>query len=208
MATNADERRRIDTTHAPWARRFRQTRHVRVALAWCILMTANLPATACTSTRPQAHPAQAQAEGDVEALRSATRPFTDLATAVAAGYAAEVKDCIVHEHHGAMGYHHINRSYIEKTISPDRPQILLYERLASGEYRLNGAEFIIPFRLWPRDSVAPVFLGQRMKPEDTLMYWYLHVWAWKENPEGLFSDFHPSVRCDESSRKVYRPNPG
>ena len=126
---------------------------------------------------------------------------------MAAGYAAEVKDCIVHEHHGAMGYHHINRAYIERDVSVERPQFLLYERLPGGEYRLNGVEFIIPFRLWPRDSIAPVFMGQRMKPEDSFKYWYLHVWAWHANPEGLFADSHPAVQCAEDARKVYRPNP-
>lgn len=163
---------------------------------------------ACNPSRPPVMPVpDAQSSEAVSALRMATRPFHDLAHAVAAGYNAEVKDCIVHEHHGAMGYHHVNRSYIEKAIAPERPQILLYERLPSGEYQLNGAEFIIPFRLWPRDSIAPVFMGQRMKPEDTLNYWYLHVWAWKENPEGVFADFHPSVHCAEQARRVYRPNP-
>jgi len=63
-------------------------------------------------------------------------------------------------------------------IRATRPQILLYERFPSGEYRLNAVEFIIPYRLWAPDSVAPILMGQRLHHEDNLKIWYLHVWAW------------------------------
>lgn len=163
---------------------------------------------ACGGSRAGAPPAPTPEAGrDLAALRDATRPFHDLSKAIAAGYPAEVSACIVHEHHGAMGYHHLNRAYVEKDISVTRPQFLLYERLADGTYRLNGVEFIIPYRFWPRDSTPPVFMGQRMKPEDSFNYWYLHVWAWTANPEGLFADFHPAVRCEDEGRTVYKPNP-
>ncbi len=148
-----------------------------------------------------------QVRDEITALREATRPFHDVTAAIRAGYAADVAACIVHEHHGAMGYHHINRSYIERDISVERPQFLLYERMPGGRYRLNGVEFFIPYRLWPRDSTPPVFLRQRMKPEDSFQYWYLHVWVWRDNPEGTFADFNPVVHCPDAARKVYRPNP-
>ena len=173
-----------------------------IVLAACVMSAA-----ACGSSMahpPAPDPRDRQA---ISALREATRPFQDVAAAVRAGYAAEVAACIVHEHHGAMGYHHLNRSYIEHDISVERPQFLLYERLPDGRYRLNAVEFFIPYRLWPRDSTPPVFLHQAMKPEDTFQYWYLHVWAWRENPDGMFADFHPAVHCPEAARKVYRPNP-
>jgi hypothetical protein len=142
---------------------------------------------------------------DLEQLRTATRPFRSLEAAVAAGYAREVPDCLVHEHHGAMGYHHVNRGYLTTDLSVERPQILLYERVPDGGYRLNGVEFIVPYRIWPRDSVTPVLLGQRLKHEDNLKIWYLHVWAWKQNADGVFADFNPDVRCPAASSKVFRP---
>lgn len=169
---------------------------------------AGLLLCACGSNRSGQMPVPDQSvTAQLKALRVATRPFHDLKAAVAAGYPEVVKDCIVHEHHGAMGYHHLNRSFIEHDISVQRPQFLLYERMPGGEYRLNGVEFIIPYRLWPRDSVAPMFMGQHMKPEDTFKYWYLHVWAWRDNPDGMFADFHPQVQCADSARRVYHPNP-
>ena len=140
---------------------------------------------------------------DLDRLREATRPFQNLDAAVAAGYPREVADCLVHEKHGAMGYHHVNRTYLAPTLDITRPPILLYERMPDGKYQLNGVEFIIPYRLYSRDSTAPVFLGQRLKREDNLNIWYVHVWAWKENTSGVFADFNPAVKCQTG--KPYEP---
>jgi hypothetical protein len=147
----------------------------------------------------------AGASAGIAELRAATTAFRDLDAAVAAGYSRTVAACIVHEHHGAMGYHHVNRALMDRVLDPAKPEILLYERTPAGEYRLTGAEFIVPFRVWPRDSVAPVFMGQVLKREENLKYWYLHAWAWKANPDGVFADFHPGVRCDGKDAQVYRP---
>lgn len=146
-----------------------------------------------------------QVAEDISRLQAATRAFHTLDSAVTAGYPREVKDCLVHEHHGAMGYHHVNRGYLDDTLDVDRPEILLYERLPNGDYRLNGVEFIVPYRAWPRDSVAPVLMGQQLKREDKLNIWYLHVWAWTKNTDGLFADFNAAVNCPDSTRKVYTP---
>ncbi len=105
----------------------------------------------------------------------------------------------------AMGYHHMNAGYLDTSVDIERPEILLYEQNNDGSYRLNGVEFIVPYRFWPRDSLPPTVMGQRLKPEDNLNFWYLHAWAWKRNPEGTFADFHPAVACPDSSRKVYTP---
>jgi hypothetical protein len=147
----------------------------------------------------------AQVTQSITRLRAATRPFHTLDSAVATGYARDVPECLVHEHHGAMGFHHVNRGYVDATVDVERPEILLYERLPGGQYRLNGVEFIVPYRAWPRDSVAPVLMGQQLKREDNLNIWYLHVWAWKKSADGLFSDFNADVRCPEGASKVFRP---
>ena len=163
-------------------------------------------ASACAKHRAETTPGvDPAAAAGIERLRAATRPFQSLDMAVAAGYAKDVPDCLVHEHHGAMGYHHVNRSYLTATPTVERPQILLYERLPNGKYRLNGVEFIVPYRLWPRDSVPPVLMGQRLKHEDNLNIWYLHVWAWTTNSDGVFADFNPVVTCPEASRKIFKP---
>ena len=138
-------------------------------------------------------------------LRSATKAYQVLDSAVAAGYPRDVPDCLVHEHHGAMGYHHVNRGYVDGTVDVRKPEILLYERLPGGQYRLNGVEFIVPYRAWARDSVAPVLMGQKLKHEDNLNIWYLHVWAWTKNEDGVFADFNPVVQCAAGTSKVFKP---
>ena len=130
-------------------------------------------------------------------VRARLAAYVTLDSAVAAGYAREVPRCYVHEHHGAMGYHHINRAYVDAKIEVERPEILLYERQPDGRYTLNGVEYIIPYTRWPRDSVAPRVFDLDLKREDDLKLWYLHMWAWKENPAGLFADWNPTVHCPE-----------
>ena len=166
------------------------------------LLICVLAAAACSAPRSsRIVPSDA-----IEQLRAATRPFHSIDSAAAAGYAREVRDCLVHEHHGAMGYHHVNRRFTDARFELARPEILLYERTADG-YRLNGVEYIIPYAAWPRDSVAPVAMGQAMRREDNLKIWFLHVWAWKENPDGVFADYHPDVSCPPEARRVFMTSP-
>lgn len=30
---------------------------------------------------------------------------------------------------------------------------------------------------------------------EALNIWYIHVWAWKRKPLGLFADWNPMVKC-------------
>jgi hypothetical protein len=181
----------------------------RVKLSAALWAVTLIVASACA---PRARQSTGGVEQDrvaveLETLRSATSRFHELDSAVAAGYPRAVQECLVHEHHGAMGYHHVNRAYLSRDMDVSRPQILLYERMPDSSYRLNAVEFILPYRLWPRDSIAPVVMGQSLHQEDNLKIWYLHVWAWRNNPGGVFANFHPDVRCPAASSKVYVPFP-
>lgn len=173
------------------------------------LLVALLLAVAACARSPEAGRApDVTAGSQLNRLRAVTRRFRSLDSAVAAGYPREVADCLVHEHHGAMGFHHLDRGLLDRDVDPARPEILLYERLADGSYRLNGVEFIVPYGVWPRDTVPPRALGEPMRREDNLRFWYLHVWAWTPNPDGVFADFHPGIRCPAESRRVFRPSGG
>jgi hypothetical protein len=174
-----------------------------VAVLWLSLLLSGCAGRGAMS--PSAAAPHAAIGDGLARLRVATRPFHALDSAVAAGYARDVPDCLVHEHHGAMGFHHVNRGYVDAVVDVERPEILLYERRPDGEYRLNGVEFIVPYRAWPRDSVAPTLMGQRLKREDNLKIWYLHVWAWTDNTDGVFADFNPAVSCSDTARRVFKP---
>jgi hypothetical protein len=163
-------------------------------ILWC----ATVCTAACGTTAPptvQAAPEDSVEEAGVGRIRRATVAFHSLATAVAAGYAASVPNCIAHSSHGAMGFHHTNRTLLDETLDVDRPEILLYERMPDGAYVLNGVEYIVPYSSRPREAEPPTILGQTLKRADTMELWYLHVWVWNENANGMFADWHPHVEC-------------
>jgi hypothetical protein len=169
-----------------------------LALAWALAPTASAQMdmekkTPAMAPDPAAY-GSAVKEG-YDRVRAATAPFKTLAAAVAAGYASTVEACLADSTHGAMGYHHINRAYVDKTLEIERPEILLYERLADGSYALNGVEYIVPYRVWPADSVPPRIMGRELQRSDDLKLWYMHMWIWKRNTAGLFANWNPDAAC-------------
>lgn len=134
---------------------------------------------------------------DVERVRKATEKFKSLDKAAAAGYAREIAHCVDNPPHGAMGFHHDNPSLMDAKLDVKRPEILVYERLPGGEYRLNGVEYIVPLAAWKKDE-PPRIMGQSLKRAERLGIWYLHVWVWQANPKGLFADWNPDVKCGGS----------
>ena len=136
---------------------------------------------------------------DVDSLlsrvKSAVVAYQVLDTAVAAGYAANVKQCIDNLPHGAMGYHHVNRALLDDRIELERPEMLVYAYDAAGRYKLNGVEYIVPYSARGPDAEPPTVMGQALKRADGLQLWYLHVWLWEPNPNGVFADWNPAVSC-------------
>ena len=131
-------------------------------------------------------------------VRAATAAFKNLDSAVARGYARDVPQCFADSlfgSGGAMGFHHVNRAYMDAKLEIDKPEILLYERTRDGKYELTGVEYILPFRYWPKDSVPPKFLGRDLLRENDRNYWYTHMWIWKPSSTGLFADWNPAVKC-------------
>jgi hypothetical protein len=130
----------------------------------------------------------------VEQIRRATAHFQDLELAVAAGYSRDGGACLEHPPEGAMGYHHMNRAWMDDVLELERPEILNFERSADGGYELTGVEYIVPRSAWTA-SEPPSILGQELRTAPGMDIWYLHVWVWRENPNGLFADWNPSVAC-------------
>src|SRR5687767_7630982 len=98
----------------------------------CVSITAAIVMLGCATTSRPGVQYDAQVTQSLTRLRDATRPFHTLDSAVASGYPREVRDCLVHEHHGAMGYHHANRGYADAKLELERPEILLYQRMPDG----------------------------------------------------------------------------
>ena len=99
---------------------------------------------------------------DVERVRKATEAFKDLDRAAAAGYERHMPNCVANPPQGAMGFHHGNNALMDDRLQVDKPEILVYERMPDGAYRLNGVEYIVPLSAWSWDE-PPTIMGQSLK---------------------------------------------
>jgi hypothetical protein len=140
----------------------------------------------------------------IEQVRAATAIFRDVNQAV--GY-APFGGCVSGPESGAMGVHFVNSAFLEDgEIAVDKPEALIYE-FKNGAARLVGVEYIVlaekwdPAHLDPR--VPPVLEGQLFQFNDSPnrfrlpAFYELHVWAWRENPNGAFVDWNPLVSCEK-----------
>jgi hypothetical protein len=131
---------------------------------------------------------------DVTRVRAATEPFKSTAAAEAAGY-KRVTDCVEYQPAGAMGYHFQNNALLDTNLDVEHPEVLVYERMPDGTFKLNGVEFLVPISAWTA-AEPPTVMGQSLKRAERLGIWYLHVWTWEPSPSGLFADWNPRVKCD------------
>jgi hypothetical protein len=133
-------------------------------------------------------------EAELRALKRATAPYQDFAAAKAAGYSTQVTACYENRPIGAMGSHYGDVSLFDASLEVTRPEVLLFERQKGGGMQLVGVEYIIPFSAWTSQD-PPELLGQTFVRNLTFNVWALHVWIWKANPNGIFADWNPRVRC-------------
>jgi hypothetical protein len=139
----------------------------------------------------------------VEVVRNATRQFVDVNTAVRAGY-TPLFGCVSGPDHGAMGVHYINTTLVgDGEIDGQRPEAIIYEPAKNG-MRLVGVEYIVDAATWLAHHPAPPMLeGQAFQlvgsPNRYGLppFFELHVWAWRQNPNGAFVDWNNRVSCEE-----------
>ncbi len=138
----------------------------------------------------------------VQMVREATRQFIDVNAATAAGY-EPLFGCVSGPDHGAMGVHYINLDLVKRgEIDVSQPQALIYEPW-NGAMRLVGVEFIVDYTTWlAKHSAPPVLEGQMFQfinsPNRYALssLFELHVWAWRDNPNGAFVDWNNRVTCE------------
>lgn len=152
----------------------------------------------------QHHPSADQASALVKVVREATERFQDVAVAEAEGYTLQF-GCVSGPDVGAMGLHYVNGPLVmDGELDPTHPEIVIYEALPNGRLKLTGADFLVLKDGWhaKHGAATPELMGQLLHLFESPNrfglpdFYTLHVWAWKENPNGMFVNWHPKVSCD------------
>lgn len=177
------------------------------ALTLATVWTAGLSAQPQQAARPGHHEHDGRGRPSnelVAAVREATARFRDVSVAEAEGY-APMFGCVSGPDWGAMGLHYVNLSLVtDGVLDPSRPEIVIYEPLPNGRMRLIGADFLVFASDWHASTAATPQIGGQLlhlfeSPNRYGLpdFYTLHVWAWKDNPAGTFSNWHSKVSCDE-----------
>ncbi len=186
--------------------------YVRGTVSASMLMAAVLPLSVMAHdahTMPgDSKTTQGQAEGTnsqgalLQAIRDSTERYKDVTVAQKDGYALQF-GCVTGSDSGAMGLHYVNGNLVNSAVlDAAHPQIVIYEPLPDGTLKLIGADFLLIADAWnATHSSPPQLMGQLFHLFDAPnrfglpAFYTLHVWAWKDNPNGAFVNWHPNVSC-------------
>ena len=104
-----------------------------------------------------------------------------------------------------MGAHFVNPALLfDAALDPAQPEALIYES-KNGFTRLVGVEFIVFADVWHESHALndpPLIEGQLLQFVDSPnrfglpAHYELHVWAWRENTNGVFADWNTHVSCE------------
>jgi hypothetical protein len=158
-----------------------------------------IPTPTAEAASPQTQPAGSFAD----LVRQNTNQFQNLQAATDAGYAL-FPGCVSDSGGGAMGIHYVNGDLVgDGKIDAKHPEAMIYEE-SYGQLRLIAAEYIVLAKDWDANNpTPPVLMGQLFQyigaPNRYGLpaLYELHVWAWKNNPNGTFADWNPNVSCEE-----------
>ena len=153
-----------------------------------VLLAGSLFACGDDPTGPSLTPEQ---QRDLDALRRVTASYTDFSRAQAAGYTARLTDCMS-DSTGGMGFHYGNTAFIDGNARLLEPEILMYEPQRDGSLQFVGVEYVVPLSA---SATPPSLFGQTFQRNEGFQLWALHVWLYRENPNGIFNDWNPTVSC-------------
>jgi len=144
-------------------------------------------------------------------VRESTERFKDVSVAEREGYVLQF-GCVSGSDSGAMGLHYVNAALVNSgVLDATRPQIVIYEPLPGGGLKLIGADYLLIADAWnAKHASPPELMGQFFHLFESPnrfglpAFYTLHVWAWKDNPNGAFVNWHPKVSCDSFSGQNQR----
>lgn len=138
----------------------------------------------------------------VQDVQDATRGFHDVNNAGPAGYGPAF-GCVSGPDHGAMGIHYVNGGFLtDGLVDVKHPEALIYEP-DGDKLRLVGVEYIVDATTWLSTHDGPPALDNQVfqfvpapNRYNLPSFFELHVWAWRENPNGAFVDWNNRVSCE------------
>jgi len=152
----------------------------------------------------QAQKPTARQNALVQAVREATDRFKNVTSIAGPGEGYDLAfGCVSGGEFGAMGLHYVNMSLVDAELNVDQPEIVLFEPTPNGGIRITGVDYLVPAAAWhEKHSGPPQLMGQLFHLFDSPNrfgldpFYALHVWAWKDNPNGTFTNWNPAVSCD------------
>jgi hypothetical protein len=152
----------------------------------------------------------------VQAVKIATGKFKNVTDIAGPGsdYALTF-GCVSGGDFGAMGLHYLKGSILhDGMINIDDPEIILFEPTRNGGIQITGADYLVfasEFEAKNGKGVVPSLKGQLFHFFDSPNrfgldpFYTLHVWAWKDNPNGTFTNWNPNVSCDAFNPRLLTP---
>jgi hypothetical protein len=126
-------------------------------------------------------------------IRQHTARFHSTEQAMVAGY-LPTNHCVASPL-GGMGFHWANPGLIDPFYDPSQPEVLLYEPRKNGQPKLVAVEYVVLDIGQARPELDGYPFDIRGTP-DPRPHWSLHVWLYRDNPNGIFTPFNPMVSCN------------
>jgi hypothetical protein len=157
--------------------------------------------------RSEPHKPTPQENALVQAVRDATARFQNVTSVNGPGEGYELSfGCVSGGDFGAMGLHYVNFPLaLDGEIRVDQPEIVLFEPTRDGHIRITGTDYLVLVEDWEAKHPGqgpPQLMGQLFHLFESpnrfglKAFYTLHVWAWKDNPNGTFVNWNPDVSCD------------
>ncbi len=129
----------------------------------------------------------------LKAVHAATARYHSTVQATKAGYEVS-SPCVSHPTLGGMGFHWVNNALVDPVFDPLQPEALLYAPNEHGKLKLVAVEYIVinVGQPAPKFGDQPFNVGGTPVP---VRHWSLHAWVHRDNPNGVFTSFNPTVVC-------------
>jgi len=184
--------------------------HLRSLKPAVVALAGLLVATALHAQTKQA--GQPRLPANLTATRAALQKYEDPIAAIRDGYFSTL-GCVDYPKGGegdgqmpykpgGMGVHFLNPALIGPKLDSLRPQVLIYEPVGN-RLQLVAAEWFMPTAV---SKEPPMIFGTKLDgpmeghapilPTE-LHHWDLHVWLWKDNPNGLMHATNSTIKCPD-----------